>query len=406
MLLTIRTCFQITFISNNLAIWHKYCPYLNMNLFTTGSVVDYHKTDSTHTPSASPTNNKNERSSISRIKSTTKKSFIRSSENFTLQTKIFQVGQEYTFTSKQEFRFAIKIRVFELLHKKIKNKVSLTQKSIKNADANYKDDLVFNSYKQLDALITLSLTTKSRISEFKSQFASSNLRLVISLAKNFSNRGLPYSDLIQEGNIGLLKAIDRFDPHKGFKFSTYASWWIQQSINRAVLDQSRLIRLPVKVQEEIYKINKSRKTLNKENGASGNSEKLSENLGMNNSKIKKMENAANLSVISLDTPRYKVNGDSVNTIQDFIPDTTDCVETCLSQIEMSNHISKALSRLSEREQNIINMRFGIGYNQNYTLDEIGSSYDLTRERIRQIERSALIKIKNNPDGDILREYLI
>ena len=181
--------------------------------------------------------------------------------------------------------------------------------------------------------------------------------------------------------------------------------WIQQSINRAVLDKSRLIRLPVKVQEEIYKINKSRKSLSKENGASENSEKISENLGMNNSKIKKMENAANLSVISLDTPRYKVNEDSGNTIQDYIPDPTDCVETYLSQIEMSNNISKGLSRLSEREQNIINMRFGIGYEQNYTLDEIGSSYDLTRERIRQIERSALIKIKNNPDGDILREYL-
>ena len=376
-----------------------------MNFGNIGNAVDYENTGRTHGTSAFPAKNTNKKSSITHKKSTTKKTFIRSSENFTLQKYFNDVGQEYTFNSKQELQFAIKIKLFESFHKKVKDTISLKQKSIKDTEAKYKRFSFSKSYKQLDTLKTLSHITYKSISGFKSQFASSNLRLVISLAKNFSNRGLPYSDLIQEGNIGLLKAIDRFDPYKGFKFSTYASWWIQQSINRAILDQSRLIRLPVKVQEEIFKINKSRKSLSKENCASPNSIDISEHLGIENSKIKKIENAANLSVISLDTPKYKVNGDNGSTVQDYLPDPTDCVETHLFQIEMSNKISKALSTLSEREQTILNMRFGIGYSQNFTLDEIGNSYDLTRERIRQIERSALIKIKNNPEGEILREYL-
>jgi RNA polymerase sigma factor (sigma-70 family) len=375
-----------------------------MNFNDTGNAVDYN-TVGTHSASAFTARSKNKKISPTNKKSITKQPYITSSENFTLQKYFNDVSQEYIFNSKQELQFAVKIRLFESFHKKIKDRISLKQKSIKNTQTKCQGSSFSKPYRQLHTLKILSLITYKRINSFKSQFASSNLRLVISLAKNFSNRGLPFSDLIQEGNIGLLKTIDRFDPHKGYKFSTYASWWIQQSINRAILDQSRLIRLPVKVQEEFFKINKSRKSLSKENGASPNSVDISERLGIDNSKVKKIENAANLSVISLDTPKYKANGDNGSTVQDYLPDTTDCVETYLSQIEMSNKISKALSRLSEREQNILNMRFGIGYNQNYTLDEIGNSYDLTRERIRQIERNALIKIKNNPDGEILREYL-
>ena len=333
-----------------------------------------------------------------------RKPYISSSENLSLQRYFNDVGQEYTFNSKQETQFAIKLRSFESYNNNIKSKIDSIQKKLRTG-SKVEESQIAKLNETLNRLTTISHVTKNSIQSFKSQFASSNLRLVISLAKNFSNRGLPYSDLIQEGNIGLLKAIDRFDPHKGYKFSTYASWWIQQSMNRAVLDQSRLIRLPVKIQEEFFKINKSRKSLIKENGTAPKPEDISQHLGINDKKVKKVENAANLSVISLDTPKYKSNGDTANTIQDFIADTADCAETCISQIEMSNNISKALSKLSEREQNIINMRFGIGYKQNYTLDEIGNSYDLTRERIRQIERNALIKIKNNPDGEILREYL-
>lgn len=128
-------------------------------------------------------------------------------------------------------------------------------------------------------------------------------------------------------------------------------------------------------------------------------------MGIKKTKVQKVERAANLSIISLDTPKYQQSDGEGQTIQDYIPDKSDCVETFLSQIELRNNVSKALSQLTEREQNIISMRFGIGYNQNYTLDEIGNSCALTRERIRQIERNALSKMKNHPDGHILREYL-
>ncbi len=128
-------------------------------------------------------------------------------------------------------------------------------------------------------------------------------------------------------------------------------------------------------------------------------------MGIKKTKVQKVERAASLSVISLDTPKYQQSDGEGQSIQEYIPDKSDSVETFLSQIELSNSINKALSQLTEREQNIISMRFGIGYNQNYTLDEIRSSYALTRERIRQIERNALSKIKNHPDRQILREYL-
>ncbi len=376
---------------------------LSMNFDNTVATSDFQIIENSATTSKTTFSPSGKKSKVS-VHSKGRKPYISSSENPSLQRYFNEVGQEYTFNSKQEIVYAVKLRSFEAYYKQINAKINSIKKTLCNELQSQKSQHI-NKTNELQRLNTISLVTKNSIQHFKSQFASSNLKLVISLAKNFSNRGLPYSDLIQEGNIGLLKAIDRFDPHKGYKFSTYESWWIQQSMNRAVLDQSRLIRLPVKIQEEFFKISKSPKSLTKDNGTAPRTEDISVHLGINDKKVKKVEKAASLSVISLDTPKYKANSESGNTIQDFIPDNTDCVETYISQIEMSVNISKALSKLSEREQNIISMRFGIGYKHNYTLDEIGNSYDLTRERIRQIERNALIKIKNNPDGDILREYL-
>lgn len=376
-----------------------------MNFDNIGNALDYN-TDSSNSNIGYFNNINTKKNTVNNNKPGKKKSIVSLSENFALQKYFHDVGQENTFDSKQEFQFAIKIRLFERYQKDLDKKITQKLQTLKNLRTHQQGNTVSKPhYKQVHALRVLSKTTKLRISRFKTQFTISNLKLVISLAKNFSNRGLPYSDLIQEGNLGLLKAIDKFDPHKGYKFSTYASWWIQQSMNRAILDQSRLIRLPVKVQEEFFKIKRSKKSLSNNNGSTPNTDEISEHLGIDNTKIKKIERAASLSVVSLDTPKFKSNGESSHTIQDFIPDTTDCIESYLTQIEMSNRINKALSNLSEREKTILNMRFGIGYTQNYTLDEIGNSYDLTRERIRQIERSALMKIRNNPDGEILKEYL-
>ncbi|NIP38327.1 MAG: sigma-70 family RNA polymerase sigma factor [Candidatus Dadabacteria bacterium] len=230
---------------------------MNFDEMSNSIYADNNDSFSAQTKSAPSAERKTARSSINQSKTNGRKPFVSSSENSCLQRYFNEVGKEYTFNSNQEIRFAIKIRVFESFHKVIKSTIESHTNNKLNSS---------NQTRRIASLNVVSKTTGNIIHGYKSQFANSNLRLVISLAKNFSNRGLLYSDLIQEGNIGLLKAIDRFDPYKGDKFSTYASWWIQQSMNRTVLDQSRLIRLPVKIQEEFFKINKSRKSLSIENG--------------------------------------------------------------------------------------------------------------------------------------------
>lgn len=375
-----------------------------MDSFDRDIVADISHDYSSNASNFTPQNTNKKSSFISNYKTKNKRANISPSENLTLQKYFTEVGREYSFNTHQELRFTVKIKAFESFYQKLENQIALYKKSDTSADVS-NDSCTNITTNNIDRLRSICSVTKNSVHRYKSEFASSNLRLVISLAKNFSNRGVPYSDLIQEGNLGLLKAIDRYDPQKGYKFSTYASWWIQQSINTAILDQSRLIRLPVKIQEEFFKISKSRKSLSKETGKLPDAEQISNHMGIKKTKVQKVERAANLSVISLDTPKYQQSDEEGQSIQDYIPDKSDCVKTSLSQIELSNNITKALSQLTEREQNIISMRFGIGYNQNYTLDEIGNSYALTRERIRQIERNALSKIKNHPDGQILREYL-
>lgn len=183
-----------------------------MNIDNSSNAVDYKNIDFTPGTSLFPRKNKTRKSSTIHKNSRSKKPFFSSSENFMLQKYFNDVGQEYVFNSKQELKFSIKIKLFESFHKRI----SLKQNYIKNTESKNIDSFsISKSYNKLHTLETLSLITKNNINRFKAQFAGANLRLVISLSKNFSNRGLPYCDIIQEGNIGLLKAIDRFDPHMG-----------------------------------------------------------------------------------------------------------------------------------------------------------------------------------------------
>jgi len=340
----------------------------------------------------------------------------RNEENILVQKYFNDVGQTYTFTRSKEIEYSIKLKL--LINKKNTLKYLLTNlqkhRISNNLENEYSQEFsnVNLSELQNNSLYYKITTIKSlyksiciKLSKYRSEFAKANLKLVISLTKKYLNRGLPFNDLIQEGNIGLLKAIDKFDYMKGYKFSTYASWWILQGVNRALLDQTRLIRVPIRVQENYLKLKRSRANIiDKTNGTLPSEEDISKYSGIEIKKINKIFSAISISIVSMDAPLYSNNKSEI-LVKDSITDSDKSAEEHFSYSQMCNQISEALSELKEREQKILNMRFGIGYDHNYTLDEIGNYYGLTRERIRQIERRALKKIRTNSYGTILKEFL-
>ncbi|MBA4391792.1 MAG: RNA polymerase sigma factor RpoD [Syntrophus sp. (in: bacteria)] len=230
----------------------------------------------------------------------------------------------------------------------------------------------------------------NKLKVVKNRLVQANLRLVINIAKRYMNRGLSFLDLIQEGNMGLMKAADKYDYHKGYKFSTYSTWWIRQAITRAIADYARTIRVPVHILETTNKISKVTTSLFQELGREPNLEEISLKAGLPLEKVRKIMKVTN-GTISIETPI----GDDESKLGDFIADTkasspfTELVGTSLKE-----EISKVLSTLTPREEKVVRMRFGIGENTDYTLEEVGDVFGLTRERIRQIEAKALRKLQH------------
>jgi len=328
-------------------------------------------------------------------------------EQFRLLYVYFKdMAVESLLTAKEEIEVSAQIKKCEAKAKEFAIVIEKLAKNIDKSTSRKKTEGSNISQaeltKRIDSLMAFIKVYTDRALELKERFVKANLRLVVSISKRYMGRGLPLTDLIQEGNVGLMRAVERFDHTKGYKFSTYASWWIHQAISRALLDQTRTIRVPVYVLEQASKVYRISSMLHKEMGRKPLPDEVAEVAGISVEGVKRILESTN-DAARLDTPI--LDGEKT-TLLDFISDDkSPAPDSVMASTALTHEIRDALNVLTPREEEIIRLRFGIDQDSTYTLDEIGRRFDLTRERIRQIEKRALEKLATSEMGEILRSFL-
>ncbi len=277
----------------------------------------------------------------------------------------------------------------------------------------FADDSVRLYLREIGKIPLLSLEEEQELSQrvvkgdkkAKDKMVESNMRLVVSIAKRYGGRGLDFLDLIQEGNTGLLRAVEKFDPEKGYKFSTYATWWVRQAITRAIADQARTIRIPVHMHETINKVMRTIRKLTSELNREPTNEEIGKALDMEPEKIDYIMRIKQ-DTASLDASIGREGDDEDSVLGDFVEDEErDSPEDSAANQILKEQLAEIIASLSPREQKIIRLRFGIGGGRPHTLEEVGNEFDVTRERIRQIEAKALSKLRKNKETKKLHEYL-
>jgi RNA polymerase primary sigma factor len=287
---------------------------------------------------------------------------------------------------------------YSALLAKFKDEIERRQKKLEQLEGLY--HLSINDIKEVNREVSIG---EAKARRAKKEMVEANLRLVISIAKKYTNRGLQFLDLIQEGNIGLMKAVDKFEYRRGYKFSTYATWWIRQAITRSIADQARTIRIPVHMIETINKLNRISRQMLQEMGREPTPEELAVRMEMPEDKVRKVLKIAK-EPISMETP---IGDDEDSHLGDFIEDTSVASPIDQATMESLRETTHAvLAQLTPREAKVLRMRFGIDMNTDHTLEEVGKQFDVTRERIRQIEAKALRKLRHPSRSEQLRSFLM
>jgi RNA polymerase primary sigma factor len=353
------------------------------------------------------------------VKSKVKENNYKFNQELRLVNAYFkEVGSETLLKAEDEINIAAKIKECELQAKiviKVIQKISGSKfKGSIEEFAEYHKSFLSNpsfkmqvgneQYKSFQKHVAVLEVYVKKANQLRNFFVRANLRLVASMAKKYVGRGILFLDLIQEGNLGLIKAVERFDHTRGYRFSTYACWWINQAMNRGVFNQTRTVKIPAYVLEKSGKVWSERAKFVEETGIEPHPIEIASKVDMSVENVRQvLESNNGNNMVRLDSPIW--NGERA-TYMDYMEDSESLpVDSLIAEVSIPSSIEHALGILEERERDVVKMRFGIGYNQSFTLDEIGKNFGLTRERIRQIEKKALQKIRDSASAPALKSLI-